>query len=148
MRHQTKSLFLLHASFRTDRVSLTLFLTIDMPRFAGLWPGTQNAGTQSEANKEQRSTNYVRWNLCSVNGRSCRRSSCTPAELYPPHEHTNFIMLTGRVFDARNCSYQPLVGAILTREWARFRLTKTIIFPKLNIMYMNDVIIFITCFSF
>ncbi len=126
MRHQTKSLFLLHASFRTDRVSLALFLTIDMPRFAGLWPGTQNAGTQSEANKEQRSTNYVRWNLCSVNGRSCRRSSCSPAELYPPHERTDCIMLLdGRVFDARNLSYQSQVGAFPTRDWARFRLTKT-----------------------
>jgi hypothetical protein len=35
-------------------------------------------------------------------------------------------MLSGRVFDARNRSFQPQVGAILTREWAYFRLTKTI----------------------
>jgi len=34
-------------------------------------------------------------------------------------------MLNGRAFDAQNLSNQPKVGAILTRDWARFRLTKT-----------------------
>jgi len=34
-------------------------------------------------------------------------------------------MLNGRAFGARNLYYQSQVGAILTRDWARFRLTKT-----------------------
>lgn len=40
--------------------------------------------------------------LCPVNGHSCRRSSCSPASLYPPHELVHFIILSGRVFYARN----------------------------------------------
>jgi chaperonin cofactor prefoldin len=35
-------------------------------------------------------------------------------------------MLDGRVFNAQNRSFQSQVGAILTRDWARFRLTKTL----------------------
>ena len=41
--------------------------------------------------------------LCPVNGRSCRRSSCSPALLYPPHELVHFII----------------------RKWARFQYAKS-----------------------
>jgi len=130
MKDQTMAHLLLNPPFKTGRMSFSLFRTIDMPRFAGLWPGThtqrlRRASEASEANKEQRPANFVHLVLCPVNGRSCRRSSCTPAELYPPHEQLDFIMLNGRAFDAQNLSNQPQVGAILTRDWARFRLTKT-----------------------
>ena len=139
MRHQKMCHLLPLAPFKTDRMSLALFSTIDMPRFASLavgpplvWPCTQSAGTESKARKanQRAETSELRSSdPCPVNGRSCRRSSCTPAELYPPHERTDFItLLDGRVFDARNLSYQSLVGALSTRDWARFRLTKTIFF--------------------
>ena len=69
--------------------------------------------------------------LCSSGSLPCQRSFVSALGValqrcpYPPHERTNFIMLCGRGFDARNRPLQPQVGAILTRDWARFRLTKT-----------------------
>jgi len=123
-------LLLLNPPFTTSWMSFSLFPTIDRVQNANgthtelLW----RASEASEVNKEQRPANFVHLVLCPVNGRSCRRSSCTPAELYPPHELLDFIMLDGRVFDAQYYSIYPLVGAFLTRDWARFRLTKTLFF--------------------
>jgi len=118
MNFRIKSFCISQLSPGARWVSFTLFWTIDMLKAhtpkAGLRPALEMKRAELRSAK-----------LCPVNGRSCRRSSCSPAELYPPHELTNFIMLNGRVFDARNLSFQPRVGAILTREWARFRLTKT-----------------------
>ena len=114
---------LMDAFLMNPMVSFSLISTIDMPK--------------ARRALEKQRAEFLSTELCLVNGRSCRRSSCTPAELYPPHERSNFTMLSGRVFDARNRSFQPQVGAILTRKWVHFRLTKTGATNKAVVLYWH-----------
>ena len=108
MKSDSMSHSLPPVSLPAGRMSLSLFWTIDRDY------------------KEQRAANNVRLHLCPVNGRSCRRSgSLSSVAPYPPHERLNFIMLSGRVFDAPNYVFQSLPRPFSTINRAPFRLTNT-----------------------
>ena len=94
-------------------VSLSLFWTIDMPK-------ARKALKRAEISE-----------LRSSGSLPCQRSFVSALELLSSIALSSartdrfYHVLDGRVFDARNLSNQPKVGAFLTRDWARFRLTKT-----------------------
>jgi hypothetical protein len=96
-------------------MSLALFSTIDTPR---------RAKQRAELDDRDSALSTV----VRVGAQVALQQSLilrTKYSILSCYQHIN-----GRVFDARNLSNQSQVGAILTRDWARFRLTKTVFFTR------------------